>query len=150
MAATISVSKQVHSNGELRSYGTLNLGVYATGGVAVTPSQFKLGKFHTGGLRLNTSGGYTAEYDATTGKIKAAIGVTGVPSVLVTGGQGAGAALQILPDTNAGVLGKTTATNRTIPGATFGLVAAAGSPAEVADTTDLSSITFTFEAAGPF
>jgi hypothetical protein len=65
-----------------------------------------------------------------------------VPDVTVTGGQGAGAALQILPDTNAGVLGKTAATTRTIPGATFGL------GAEVANATDLSAVVTRWHAVG--
>ena len=40
---------------------------------------------------------------------------------IITGGQVAGAALQITPDTDAGVLGKVAVTTRTIPGLTFGL-----------------------------
>ena len=150
MASTVTVTEQFASNGALHRSGTLNLGVYTTDGVAVTPGQFRLGRFSTGGVRVNPTGGYIAEYIAATGKIKVYRSGNGVPNVLITGGQAAGTALQILPETNAGVLGKTAATNRTIPGATFGLVAVPGTMEEVSNAVDLSAITFTYMATGPY
>jgi hypothetical protein len=40
MAATVTIEKTMWSPGRFLAIGTLNLGVYATNGVAVTPSQF--------------------------------------------------------------------------------------------------------------
>lgn len=58
-------------------------------------------------------------------------------SVVVTGGQAAGTAVQITPDTDAGVFGKTAATTRTIPFATFGLVFTAGGLALAESASDV-------------
>lgn len=60
--------------------------------------------------------GYTFEYDFQNKKLI----IRDFPKVTVTGGQAAGAAVQILPDSDAGVFGKTAATTRNIPGRTFG------------------------------
>jgi hypothetical protein len=111
---------------------------YTTGGEALTAANVGLGVLEY--IDFNPVAGFTFVYDYVAGKVKAfAAGQSALPNVVVTGGQGAGPGLQITPDSNAGVLGKTTATTRTIPGATFGLVASgAGASGEVAATTDLS------------
>lgn len=67
-------------------------------------------------VKVKGVGGYDYEYDYTNRKLK----VRDFPSVQIVGGQGAASALQINPDSNVGVLGKTVATTRNIPGATFG------------------------------
>ena len=99
----------------------------------------------------------TLSFDPLTGKLQAfrsagftPTGTVAEPVVTVVGGQSAGAALQILPDSTAGVLGKTTATTVAIPGATFGIGAqaftggavAAGNLIECAASTDLSGYLF--------
>lgn len=64
-------------------------------------------------------------------------------NVIVKGG-GIGEAIGINPDTNAGVLSKAAATDRTIPITTFlggAVIIAQGSLAEVANTTNLSAVT---------
>lgn len=84
-------------------------------------------------------------FDKTNAKLLAfrtALG-TVVGNVTVVGG-GIGEAIGINPDTNAGVLSKAAATNRTIPIATFLGAAptiAQGSLAEVTNTTNLSAVT---------
>lgn len=141
------------------SRGTGNLGTYATNGIAVSAVQVGLGAIDD--LIIDPAGGYTFEYVKSTGKIKAysatATGTIAVTDgdVTITGGQAAGPALQITPDSNAGVLGKVAATTRTIPQATLGIAATtavltgtAGALTEVANTTSLSGVTFTFRAVG--
>ena len=78
-------------------------------------------------------------------------------NVTVTGGQAAGAALQILPDSAAGVLGKTTATTFNIPQATLGIPVATanapaftGTPATLTGTNSAPAFTGTAVAAGLF
>ena len=76
-------------------------------------------------------------------------------AVTVVGGQAAGSALQIEPDSDAGVLGKTVANTRTIPQATFGVAAttqgtstfagtagAAAAGTEVANDVDVGVVEF--------
>ena len=70
MAATVTVTSQRHSNGAFRSNGSLTLGTYVTGGVAVTPNQFKLGAGDFD-LQLQPTAGVFFEYDKTNKKIKA-------------------------------------------------------------------------------
>jgi hypothetical protein len=80
-----------------------------------------------------SSSGYLVRWSASDKALKAyypskaitPAGTVAVPVVTVTGGQSAGTALQITPDSTSGVLGKTTATNMAIPGATFGIGAQA-------------------------
>lgn len=82
-------------------------------------------------VRVKGKGGYDYEYDYANRKLI----VRDFPMVNVVGGQGAASALQINPDSAAGVLGKTVATTRAIPGRTFGFtqdeLAAAAYPAGV-------------------
>ena len=124
--------------------GTGNLGTYATSGIAVTAAQCGLGTMDE--LIIDPAGGYVFEYVKSTGLVKAYVAGATLPDVIVTGGQAAGPALQITPDTVAGVLGKTTATTVTIPGATFGL--SGGSAAAECGVVNLAAITFNFRAIG--
>lgn len=112
---------------------------YTTGGYAFTPANVGLGVIDF--AEFDNAGGYVAYYNSATGKIQFFVDGGNLPNVVVTGGQGAASALQINPDSNAGVLGKTAATTRTIPGATFGLVAVPANLVEVAATTNLSAVT---------
>ena len=139
-----------------QTMGTGNLGtLYAAGGIAVSPTQVGLGAIDS--LAIQPAGGYVFEYVPSTGKVKAylsglASGTISAPDVTVTGGQAAGPALQITPDSAAGVLGKTTATDRVIPGGTFGIGAQTFTGSNVgfteAGAINLSAITFTFVAIG--
>jgi hypothetical protein len=141
MAATITLAGDwLESLGSKRAvnFSVTGDNSYPTGGYAITAAQVGLGVVDFWEFQNNS--GYIVEYIAATGKLKFYVDGGNLPSVVVTGGQGAGPGLQITPDTNAGVLGKTTATTRTIPGGTFGLVAGAGSLVEVAATTDLHLI----------
>lgn len=163
MASTITLAGDwLVSIGNRRQVtGTGNLGnPYAAGGIAVTAGQVGLGVIEN--MIIQPAGGYTFEYVATTGKVKAYR--VGIPAgtiavtdgaVTVTGGQAAGPALQITPDGATGVLGKTAATSAVIPQATFGIAATTAGFTGSAATTlaevgaiDLSATTFTFTAIG--
>lgn len=163
MASTITLTGDwLISMGNRRQVsGTGNLGTYATSGIAVSAAQCGLGVLDS--LVIQPAGGYTFEYVPSTGKVKAyrvgvATGTIAVTDgdVTVTGGQSAGPALQITPDSAAGVLGKTAATTRVIPQATLGIAAttatftgaAAGTLTEVSNAVDISATTFTFVAIG--
>lgn len=148
MASTVTLTGDwMQSLGNRRATsGTLNLGnPYAADGIAVTAAQVGLGVIED--LQVMPCGGYTFEYVKSSGKVKAYRAGNDVPDVVVTGGQGAGTALQMTPDTAAGVLGKTAATTRTIPGATFGLTAKPAALAE-AGAIDLHLIEARFFAIG--
>jgi len=119
---------------------------YTTGGYAFTPANIGLGVIDF--VEFDNASGNVAFYNASTGKIQFFVDGGNLPSVTVTGGQAAGPALQITPDSNAGVLGKTAATTRTIPGATFGLTAVPSSLVEVGATTNLSAVTVHGRAYG--
>lgn len=119
---------------------------YQTGGMSLTPANIGLGVI--GRIFFNPDSGYICSYDYTNQKVQVWVDGGNLPTVTVTGGQAAGPGLQITPDSNAGVLGKTTATTRTIPGATFGLTAVPSSMVEVAASTNLSTLTVEFWAEG--
>lgn len=116
---------------------------YPAGGYAFAASLVKLGVIeHMPVIALyNGTNIIFAVYNNSTGKLQffqsgAAGG--GAATLLITGGQAAGPALQITPDSNLGVLGKTTAGNVTIPVTIAGL-AGAGGLSEVVATTDVSA-----------
>ncbi len=155
MASTVTLSGDwLQSVGsEFSTSGTLNLGVYATGGVAVTPAQVGLGSFI--GAPSFSAQGYTFAFVAATNKVLAYVSAGFTPagsgtaaaqtftgesytpagtnapssvtgSVVVKGG-GIGEATGINPDSTSGVLSKAAATDRAIPIATYlGVVPAAG------------------------
>lgn len=135
-----------------QTHGTGNLGVYATNGVAVTAAQLGLGAIDS--LIINPAGGYTFEYVASTGKIKAYTGgggasVDGTAAKLsIVGGQSAGPALQITPDSNSGIIGKTTATTVTAATEITGLTVVGGASGEVDNSTNLAGVTFSWVAIG--
>lgn len=119
---------------------------YTTGGLSLTAANVGLSSIER--IEFNSDSGYTMAYDYTNKKVQVFVDGGNLPTVTVTGGQAAGPALQITPDSAAGVLGKTTATNRVIPGATFGLTAVPSAQLEVAATTNLSTLAVEFWAVG--
>lgn len=144
---------------------------YPTGGYPLAASFFfgakavaaNIWNVFFGNAGTTGGGAYRYYYDIPNGKLmvyrsagftpagtNAASTVTG--NAVVVGG-GVGEAIGINPDTNAGVLSKAAATNRTIPIATFlggnltapaqtftGAAVAAGALVQVANATDLSLI----------
>lgn len=162
MSSTITLSGDwlINIGSRNQTKGTGNLGVYATGGIAVSAAQVGLGTIDS--LVVDPAGGYIFAYDATTGKVLAyssAASITpagtidgSAAKVNITGGQGAGVALQIDVDTSSAVIGKTTATDRAaaaaITGLTFSGSGASASMSEVADTTNLAGVTFNWRAIG--
>lgn len=127
---------------------------YTTGGYPVTGPFFGMGALH--GIVLlgwNTAGqGYEIQYNSQTKKLMVFRVGTGtvIGNVTVVGGT-LGEATGINPDSNAGVLSKAAATNRTIPIATYLGAAptiAAGALAEVANGVDLSALVLTCMAIG--
>jgi hypothetical protein len=160
MASTISLTGDwlVSFGNQKQTVGTGNLGTYATNGVTVTAAQVGLGVITA--LIIQPAGGYTFQFVPSTGKVKAyaatgsgTISVDGSSAkISVVGGQSAGPALQITPDSSSAIVGKTTATTVTatapITGVTAAFTGTAGALTEVANATDLSGTTFTFQAQG--
>lgn len=118
---------------------------------------------------VSSENGYTLGFDRNTGKFKAyqtasltpagTNGTSAVTGNVTVVGGGIGEAIGINPDSNAGVLSKAAASNRTIPIATFlgaaptagaqtftGTATTAAALGEVANDTDLG--TFDFIAIG--
>lgn len=166
MASTITLAGDwlVSIGNRAQTFGTGNLGTYATNGIAITAAQVGLGVIQN--LVIDPAGGYVFEYVASTGKVKAYRTATLTPAgtvaviegdVTVLGGA-AGTAIGITADTNAGALTKAAATTRTIPRATLGFAATTaaltGTPttaaalAEVGNSVNLSGVTFNFRAIG--
>jgi hypothetical protein len=112
-------------------------------------------------LGWNTAAaGYFFQWNVTTSKLMAYAGAGFTPSGTISGnvvvkGGAIGEAIGINPDSNAGVLSKAAATDRTIPYATFlggalaftGAAVAAGM-VEVSSLTNLSALTITVVAFG--
>lgn len=149
MALTVSLTGDWLSNlgNRKATSGTITFDAsYTTGGLSLTAANIGLGTIER--IEFNSDSGYTFAYNYSTKKVLVYVDGGNLPNVKVTGGQAAGPGLQITPDSAAGVLGKTTATDRTIPGATFGLVAVASSQVEVAATTNLSTLVVEFWAVG--
>ena len=71
MPSTVSVEARAYTDGSQNFIrrGSLNLGVYATNGVAITPSQFGFAALEF--LSLTQPGGYVFEWDKANSKIKA-------------------------------------------------------------------------------
>lgn len=127
---------------------------YATGGLAWDLSaDFDVIK----AAMFETKSGYQFELTSkdapASAKVKAyrvpgftPAGTNSAPTITITGGQGAGVAIQIDTDANGAVLGKTAATTRTgitgVQAPTFtGTAVAAAALAEVAAAVDLSAVT---------
>lgn len=149
MSATITLSGDwLESVGSKRAVNFSITGdsSYPTGGYSLTAANVGLGVVDF--WEFDNASGYIVAYNATTSKLLFYVDGANLPNVKVTGGQAAGPGLQITPDSAAGVLGKTTATDRTIPGATFGLIGVPASLVEVAATTNLSTVTIHGRATG--
>lgn len=147
MAATITLTGDwLESVGSKRAVNFTITGdaSYPTGGYTVTAANVGLGVVDF--WEFGNTSGYILEYVG--GKVKFYVDGGNLPTVTVTGGQAAGPGLQITPDSAAGVLGKTTATSRTIPGATFGLTAVPANMVEVPATTNLSAVVVPGRATG--
>lgn len=124
-------------------YGTINFdSSYPTGGYTIAPALIGLHTIEH--MAVISTSGSDAFYNFSTGNIQVG---NHLPNIVVTGGQGAASALQINPDSNAGVLGKTQATTRTIPPDTFGFLSS-GKFVETANATNLSGIAARYEALG--
>lgn len=159
MASTITLAGDwlVSLGNKRQTSGTGNLGTYATSGIAVSAGQLGLGRIDS--LVIDPAGGYTFEYVASTGKVKAYYGNGGLVAhthdLKIIGGQ-ATATSNVLAYYGTDILGKEQATDKTIVGvdsATKGGVVAvsAGSAAagtEVSSSTSLSGITFNWRAVG--
>ena len=74
MASTFTIDTQPDGHGSIGAMyahvGTFNLGVYATGGVAVAPAQLSFGD-HIFHLSCEPTGGYVFEFLKATGLVKA-------------------------------------------------------------------------------
>lgn len=117
---------------------------YPTGGYAFAAGLIKLGFLEYMAPILCMNSAYTAAiigvYNPTTLKLQffwVSAGALGSPTLNIIGGQAAGIALQVTPDTSSGVIGKTTAGDIAIPITLTGL----GGLTEVASLTDLSDYT---------
>jgi hypothetical protein len=89
------------------------------------------------------------EFDHVNRKIMAfrpSAAITPAGTLTVTGGQAAGAALQILPDANAGVLGKQTATTFTGITGFVGTAVGAAAGVQVTAAVNLSATTLRYVA----
>ena len=171
MAATVTVQRWSFAGTTRGSAGTLNLGTYATGGVSLRKADLGFG-VSLESIQIQPSGGYQPEYDYTNDKII----VRGGPGIAahthtvaghthdikVIGGQAA-AGTQAAAVYGGDTLGKEQAANATIAGSasstkggvvstslttdanTAGTVAALG---EIPNATDLSAVSFKFEAKG--
>lgn len=154
MASTITLSGDWMANfGSRReTHGTGNLGTYATNGIAVSAGQLGLGVIDS--FLITPAGGYTFEYVASTGKVKAYTGGGGgtidgsAAKITIVGGQAAGPALQITPDSSSAVIGKTAATSRDASAPITGLTVSSVAGGEVANSTSLSGTTFSWIAIG--
>lgn len=144
MTATLTTLKKAKENRSYQLLGTVAFtSNYATGGDTLDLAPFNPVQRQPDLVRIEGIAGYKYEYDHTNKKIL----VRDFPLVTVVGGQGAASALQINPDSAAGVLGKTVATTRAIPGRTFGFsmdeLAAGAYPAGVTgDTVRLYAVWF--------
>lgn len=72
MASTITIETDGRYVGGAKSIrrGTLTLGTYASGGIAVTAAQFELPGGSLQDLRVDPSGGYVPRWNSSTGKVQ--------------------------------------------------------------------------------
>lgn len=156
MAATITLAGDWLANigNRMQTSGTGNLGSYATGGIAVTANQVGLGTIYS--MTIDPAGGYSFEYVASTGKVKAyasggaftPTGTISAPTISATGthttntlSRSAAGALALADDsTTTGITG--------VQAPTFTGDAGSVSVAEVSTGTSLSGVTFNWRAIG--
>lgn len=149
MASTITLAGDwlVNIGNRNQTYGTGNLGTYATSGIAVTAAQVGLGRIDS--LVIDPAGGYTFEYVPSTGKVKAYVGSNSHTHVLHFQTSAAANAVTAATDqlrTAAAAFDVAGVANSSGEG---GIVsAAAGAGAEVANSTNLAGVTFSFRAIG--
>jgi len=149
MSLTLTKLKIGHMIGglEFRLFDVLFDNSYATGGKPIDGSEVGI-NIILGALDVNAGvgdGAFRFKYDLVNKKLLAFRAPSGTlaGNVVVKGG-GIGEAVGINPDSNAGVLSKAAATDRTIPVATFlggAMATAAASLVEVGNGVDLSAIT---------
>lgn len=139
---------------------------YPTGGYSLPASALGWSQIN-GAVKLggnSTAGGYEVHYDTVNAKLMVfrsagftpagTNGTSAVSGNVTVVGGAIGEAIGINPDSNAGVLSKAAATNRTIPIATFlgaaptaaaqtftGTAVAAGALAQVSNGVNLSTVT---------
>lgn len=68
MASTVTITNRFVQGNRACRNGTVTLGTYASGGVAVTAAQLELSQLLD--LDVRAAGGYVAEWDKTAGKVK--------------------------------------------------------------------------------
>lgn len=155
MAATMTLAGDwlINIGNRTQTQGTGNLGTYATNGISVSAATVGLGTINS--LVIDPAGGYTFEYVASTGKVKAYYGNPGLATHTHTLHFQTSAAANAV--TAAANQLRTAAAAFDVAGVADtsgegGVVAvAAGSPAagtEVATSTNLAGITFNWRAIG--
>ena len=127
MAATVTIEETKWSIGQFKTVGTMNLGTYATGGVAVTPGQFGMQRLDD--LVVRPAGGYTFAFDKTNLKVLAY------------------AAVQIIHNATPSAQAVSVTAADTGLEANFGATANLAAP-QALNSADLSGITARFEATG--
>jgi hypothetical protein len=160
MSSTITLTGDWLANigNRMETYGTGNLGTYATAGVAVTANQVGLGTIYS--MDIDPAGGYTFNYVPSTGKIKAyaassgaftATGTNTAPTITLTGTHTTTNTVSISGTNGSSLTALSDSTITGITGVqapTFTGDAVAVSVAEVSTNTNLSTTTFTFRAIG--
>jgi hypothetical protein len=147
---------------------TATLGVYATGGISLTPTQMGLGSF-VGAPEFEVTGGYLAGWDGTASKILiyeqggltptgtiAASSTSTAPTITATGTHDgsrtldltAGNALALSTDATQANITGVQAPTITTTGTFTGAAVAAGVFTQVANSTDLSAVTIHIRAFG--
>lgn len=150
MASTITLTGDwlVSIGSKNQTFGTGNLGTYATNGVAVTATQVGLGTIEQ--FVIEPAGGYVFEWVKSTGKVKAYRSATHTHDLLLKNAAVAdGATTRVNAGTN--LLGANTGGDLTVAGggANGGVVLSGQAVlAEVTNAVDLSGITFRFTATG--
>lgn len=154
MSSTITLSGDwlINIGNRNQTFGTGNLGIYTTNGIAVTATQLGLGSVDD--LVIDPAGGYVFSYDKSAGKVRAYLSAGFTPAgtnsaPTITTGTNAGTTAPVY--TNGGALTQTTgaAGITGVQAPTFtGTAVAAAAMAEVANGVDLSGVTFRFRATG--
>lgn len=150
MASTVTLAGDwLESVGNKRATsGTINLGIYATNGVAVSAAQVGLGVIDR--LDIQPTGGYVFEYIPSTGKVKAYRRDAHTHDLSLKNAAVAdGATTRVNAGTN--LLGANTGGDLTIAGAgaNGGVANSTQAPlAEVSNAVDISSIVAQFRATG--
>lgn len=149
MAATMTLAGDwmINIGNRRQTSGTGNLGTYATNGVTVSAATVGLGVINS--LVIDPAGGYTFEYVASTGKVKAYYGLSSHTHTLHFQTSAAANAVTAAANslrTAAAAFDVAGVANTSGEGGVVAVSSAAGS--EVATTTDLSGITFNWRAIG--